>query len=186
MPRPGGPSQGPPKRSQMRERQDAPQHLAGRPPSAHPFHLPQSQSTNPTGQQSQPGDAQTGRAYNPRPPPKSTRLCQPIAPTILEAAIFGRARRAGRQRWRPPPPLSRPPPQKIPPAPPAQISPNPRSANSIPSTPRSDGVGPVIQGDRVFCLGEKQPTLDDEPERGAGQCEPGRHGTRRPGQDERR
>jgi hypothetical protein len=77
-------------------------------------------------------------------------------------------------------------PRKNSPAPPAQISPNPRSANRIPATPRSDGVGPVIQGDRVFCFGEKQPTLDDEPERGAGQCEPGRHGTRRPGQDERR
>ena len=32
----------------------------------------------------------------------------------------------------------------------------------------SDGVGAVIQGDRVLGLGEKQPALDDEPEGGAG------------------
>ncbi len=119
-----------------------------------------------------------GSAYNPRPRPTSTRLCR-CDSRAGAGDLFGRTpegSRADGKHGDPRPGCpERPLRQKFHRAP-FRSARTARSASQHPLQPPAaqTGVGAVIEGDRVLRLGEKQPALDDETERGAGHREPGR------------
>jgi hypothetical protein len=143
-PRPA-PHQGPPKRSQMRERQDAPSiSLVGRRPRIPSIFHNLNQQTQPGNNPNRvmpKGAALITPAILPSQP-----VCQPIAPTIFERAIFlaGRPRRTANMAT--PAPLVQTTPTKIPPphspASPLRSAPTPATPTASPPPPAQTASAP--------------------------------------------